>query len=192
MDIQTTLYPLLNDLIVLMGTILLGFLTGFVKLHYSAKQVESAKKVANVAVGFADEMAHVYGINGNEKFNTAMTQAKLLASKYGITLTDEQWTTLIKATVNEARAIYDSVQGKVEDVQPVIAETPIAPSEVVSIPETVVPDPVAVQPVVPDDSAVPVTTPSAIQSVIDAATVAGQVAYNQVVQDSIQALSLAK
>jgi len=55
-----------------------------------------------------------------------------------------------------------------------------------------VPDSVTADPIVPADSTTPVTQPSAIQSVLGAATVAGQVAYNQVVQDSIQALSVAK
>jgi len=55
-----------------------------------------------------------------------------------------------------------------------------------------VPDPVPIETIVPADPAAPVAQPSAIQSVLDAATVAGQVAYNQVVQDSIQALSVAK
>ena len=121
MDIQMVLYPLLNDLIVLMGTILLGFLSAYIKAHFSAKQVETAKTVANVAVGFAEELDHTLGTKGEEKLNSALEQAKLLAGKYGIKLTDEQWTGLIKAAVNESRIIYEAV-GKVE---PVIMVTPV-------------------------------------------------------------------
>lgn len=112
MDIQTALYPILNDLIVLMGTILLGFLSAYVKAHFSAKQVETAKTVAHVAVGFAEELGNALDIKGEEKLNSALKQARLLASKYGVELTDEQWTGLIKAAVNDARIIYETA-GKV-------------------------------------------------------------------------------
>ena len=121
MDIQTVLYPLLNDLIMFMGAVLLAFLSAYVKAHFSAKQIETTKAVANVAVGFANELDHALGIKGEEKLNSALEQAKLLAGKYGIKLTDEQWTGLIKAAVNEARIIYESV-GKVE---PVIVVAPV-------------------------------------------------------------------
>jgi len=185
MDIQSTLYPLLNDLIILMGTILLGFVTAYVKSHYSAKQVETAKKVADISVSFADEMAHVYNISGPEKFNTAITQAKVLAGKAGIKLSDEQWTALIKAVVNEGRTVYDATQGAVPipvesqpigiitDISPEAAITPLEPS--IPVVETITPTDVVPAPQVAPD----------IQNILNNATVV----YNQYLTDSMQVLS---
>ena len=60
-----------------------------------------------------------------------------------------------------------------------VAEDQVAPA----------PDSVTADPIVLADSTTPVAQPSAIQSVLDAATAAGQEAYNQVLTDSAQALS---
>jgi len=109
--------------------------------------------------------------------------------------------------INLAMQAYDKAKSylKVLDITPsVIVTEPANPSEIVAPEEVATNDPVAVDPVVVADPvapvdpattvdpATPVAQPPAIQSVLDAATVAGQVAYNQVVQDSIQALSVAK
>lgn len=176
MDIITALYPLLTDLIIAVGTILLGYLTLFVKQHYSVKQVETAKKVAGIAVGFADEVAHVSGINGPEKLDAAMFQAKVLANKIGIKLTNEQWNGLIKAVVNEGRTIYDSVQGQapVEVAPGVLPEATIPPLEPVA------PVVEAITPIMPIVSLNPL-----LQPVFDSAIVA----YNQVLTDSAQVLA---
>ncbi|MHB1651686.1 MAG: phage holin, LLH family [Desulfitobacteriaceae bacterium] len=109
MDAQIT--SLLTDVITLAGTILIGFLTAFVKQHYSAKQVETAKTVAKTAVGFAEEIGTTMGLNGKDKFSAALGKARDLAGKYGIKLTDTQWEGLINASVNESRAVWDSLQG---------------------------------------------------------------------------------
>ena len=175
MDIQSTLYPFLNDLIVLMGTILLGFITAYVKQHYSAKQVDTAKTVANLAISFADEMAHVFGIDSTTKFNTAMIHAKSLAEKYGIKLSDEQWGMLIKAGVFEGRAIYNSAQGKVDTI-PVVVE---APTDVIVPPEATTPPVELVKDVGGTN------IPPAIKPVLDLALNA----YNAVIADNIQVLS---
>lgn len=136
MDIQTTLPPFLTDLVTLAGTVLLGFLTVFVRQHFSAKQVDMAKSVAKLAVSFANELDHVTGIKGEDKLKAALEQAKSLAGKYGINLTDDQWTGLIKSTVNESRLIWESVQGYTDELKPVVStaasDTAVSTSAVVS------------------------------------------------------------
>ena len=108
--------------------------------------------------------------------------------------------------INLAMQVYDKAKSylKVLDITPsVIVTEPATSPEIAIVPEEVaVTDPVAVDSVAVDptpadpatsaESAVPIAQPSAIQSVLDGATVAGQVAYNQFVQDSIQALSVTK
>jgi len=109
--------------------------------------------------------------------------------------------------INLAMQVYDKAKSYLEvlDITPSITAPEPATSfeNAVDLGEVAVTDPVAVDSIVADpvapvdpatpvDPVAPVAQPSAIQSVIDAATVAGQVAYNQVVQDSIQALSVTK
>jgi len=109
MDAQITAF--LNDAIKLIGGILMTFIAAYVKQHYTAKQVETSKSLAKLGVKFADELQHTLGIKGEEKLNAAIEQAKLQVGSFGIKLSDEQWSGLIKSVLNESRSIYNATQG---------------------------------------------------------------------------------
>jgi len=103
MDIQTLIYTVLKDLITLGATVLLGYLTAYAKAHFSAKQLSNAKIIATLGVSFAEQVAATMGLSSIGKFDTALTQAKSLAAKYGLNYTDEQWKGLIEAALKEAQ-----------------------------------------------------------------------------------------
>lgn len=110
---------------------------------------------------------------------------------------DNQWETITNSALQQARGELASVKGKTEALQHVIVPSEVAQevqpavaasSDVsVSTPDSVGP----VEQTVPASPSAPVASP-AIQSVIEVATQAGQAAYQQVVKDLIQALSVAK
>jgi ABC-type branched-subunit amino acid transport system ATPase component len=110
LDLQSAIYAVLKDLIVLAGTVLAGTLTAYVQKHYTAKQVETAKEIARTAVLFAEQTAKLLGINGEAKFKAALEKAKVLAAKAGIQLTDEQWQGLIEAAVKEFSDVWNNLE----------------------------------------------------------------------------------
>ena len=101
----------LTQILTLAGTILIAVLTAYINAHYSAKKIDTAKSIAELAYNFAEEVGRITGFKGVDKLAIALNQAKLQAGKLGINRTDEQWTGLIKATVFMARNTYDSIQG---------------------------------------------------------------------------------
>jgi len=169
-----------------------GFAVRLINQTFSGNQVALAKEFALAAVNHAEEIAPTLCINGAEKFQQATLAAVNLAAKVGIVLTEDQWGILINSALQKARAEWALVQGKTDMAQPIIV-SPEGDLEVAPItdtpidapgPDIAVPDPAApATPIAPVAPATPV-----IQSVLDAA----QAAYNQVVQESIQALSVTK
>jgi hypothetical protein len=111
MDTQILVYNILKDIIALAGTILIGFITAYVNQHFTATQVSNAKQVATIAVTFAEQIANSMGFKGQDKYNSALSKAKDLATKYGVKMTDDQWQGLIEAAVKEMNHIWNSSNG---------------------------------------------------------------------------------
>lgn len=171
--------------------VLIGYATLFIFQRKTAEKLllglmlQVEKSAEALALQTGDEKFKYVCDKGYELMPSA---AKLLISK-GV-------------FINLAMQVYDKAKSylKVLDITPsATAPEPATLPEIAVVPEeVVVADPVAVDPIAPTDPATPVeptapvAQPSAIQSVLDAATVAGQAAYNQFVQDSIQALSVTK
>ena len=111
MDTQTLIYNILKDVIALAGTILITYVTAYVNQHFKSKQVSDAKQIANIAVAFTEQVASTMGFKGPEKYNSALTKAKDLATKYGIKMTDDQWQGLIETAVGEMNSLWNGSKG---------------------------------------------------------------------------------
>jgi hypothetical protein len=109
MDIQNAVYALLKDLIALLGSIAIAYLSAYLKQHFNAKQLELAKTIAEEAVYFAEQVGNTLGIKGADKYKAALEKAKVLAAKVGIHLTDEQWQGLIESAVKTAINFYKDI-----------------------------------------------------------------------------------
>lgn len=109
MDIQTLIFNALKDLVALGLTALLGFATAYVKSHFSAKQIDTAKGIAETAVSFVEQTMSTAGVDNSQKFQAAFNSAKALAAKAGIKLTDQQWESLIEGALKDMKVYWDSV-----------------------------------------------------------------------------------
>ncbi len=70
-----------------------------IRLHFTAKQIQAGTIIADSAVGAAEQMAAAGIIDAEHKKLEALAAAKVLASKAGISLSDDQWSLLIEAAV---------------------------------------------------------------------------------------------
>ena len=107
-QIQTMVYDVLQDAIVLLGSLLVGVVTRYIQQHYNAKQIEDAKGIAQIAVSSVEEIANVLGIKGADKLSIALNKARALAIKAGIELTDDQWHSLIHDALAELKGTWRS------------------------------------------------------------------------------------
>ena len=106
MDVQTAVFSVLRDLIVLAGTVVLGYVSNYLHRYYTAQQIQTAKSLALLAVTFVEQVAVSLGLTNPEKLQVAIQRAKALAAKVGINLTDQQWETLIEAVLGEVKDIW--------------------------------------------------------------------------------------
>lgn len=106
MDVQTAIFSVLKDLIVLAGTLILGFVTSYIHRYYTARQIQTAKQLAVLAVTFVEQVAAALGLTNPEKLKLAIQRAEALAAKAGIKLTGQQWETLIEAVLGELKDIW--------------------------------------------------------------------------------------
>ncbi|AFV02811.1 MULTISPECIES: phage holin family protein [unclassified Dehalobacter] len=117
MDTQALIQALLNELLQIVITIVIPFvgayLVSLIKKHLTAKQIEIAKNIAGIAVKFAQQS----GLANADKFQLAFNTVKSMASQHGIKLTDEQWTSLVEAAVNEFKKDWNTVT-RTESVTP--------------------------------------------------------------------------
>jgi uncharacterized membrane protein affecting hemolysin expression len=105
-DVQTAVFAVLKDLVVLAGTVLLGFVMNYVHKYFTNKQIETAKQLAVLAVTFVEQVANSLGLTNPEKLRLAIQRAEALAAKIGINLTTQQWETLIEAVLGELKNIW--------------------------------------------------------------------------------------
>lgn len=195
---MNTVNSTLSDLLNGVGSLLIVFLIAYVKQHYSARQVESAKNLASEAVSMAQELGITDSLSGSQKLKEAIKFAKTEAVKVGIKKTDEQWEAYILSAKNKTRSIIDQVQGysaplkQVMDspqTQQSVPSSSSVPTEGTSTSAQVQDTTSASQTDTQDKQSDTTQPPSTIQPIIAAAEEAGRVAYNQVVQDSITAAS---
>lgn len=127
MGLQTILSSGLSDILALVGSLLATMLVVFIKSHFSASQITTAKSIATTAVKFAEEEGLVKSIKGYAKFSTALNKVKDLAASRGLKLTDEQWEGFIKEAVNDARLVWNQVgfqNNVLSEPQPIISDAP--------------------------------------------------------------------
>jgi len=115
------IYNVLKDVLTLIASVGLGYLTVYIRSHYTAKQAQTAESIARLAVTFAQQVANSLGLDSQGKLNAALTQAKEFAAKHGINYTDEQWKTLLEAAVNIAKKDWEDVKTETQStvVEPV-------------------------------------------------------------------------
>ncbi len=89
----------LTELVKLVVLVLVLVITSYIRLHFSTKQIQAGTIIADSAVGAAEQMAAAGIIDPERKKLEAIAAAKVLASKAGISLSDDQWSLLIEAAV---------------------------------------------------------------------------------------------
>lgn len=146
-QIQALLYNLILTLISTGLPIVLGYITMYIKSHYTAKQIESAKEVAKISVSYVEQIAQANGINGIDKFNKALESVKDLGNQKGLKFSDSQWQTLIEGSIKESVKGWDNLSKvsnsivsventeakQIESIENNIAETS---TNTLSVPET--------------------------------------------------------
>lgn len=129
MNIQASLYPILQTIVSLAVTTVLGFLAAYIKSHFSAKQIQTGEGIAKIAVTFAEQVATKLGLDGAGKYQAALSKAEDLAGKYGLKLTGSQWQGLIESAVNESKKYWGTLttpvspEKQADNVDPVV--TPV-------------------------------------------------------------------
>lgn len=106
-DTQVLIYNLLKDLVILVISVLAGYVIKYVNSHFKATQVETAKSVASMAVTYSEQVSGLLGLKSRDKFNAALEKAKLFAKSHGLNLTDAQWEGLIEEALFDLSAIWN-------------------------------------------------------------------------------------
>lgn len=83
-------------------------LTAYLKAHFSAKTIDTAKTIAKAGVNFAEQTAAATNYGPKGKFDAALAKAESLAARYGIKLTPAQWETLIEDAVGAMKRAVDA------------------------------------------------------------------------------------
>jgi len=143
MDFTTILYNLILTIVTTATPILVGYLVIFIRQHLSTKQLETAKVISLNAVAYSNQISKELGLNNEQKLNSALASAQIIAEKYGIKLTSDQWKSLIEPCVNQLKqGLNDVLSVPNIDTQPIIQTeqfNSIQPilDEVPSIPEDI-------------------------------------------------------
>ena len=104
MDIQSTIFSGLQDIITVLIGVLVTYAVAFIKQHFSARQIATATWIATDSVNFATQVAKRLGITRDSlKYLSALTKAKELASKAGLKFTDSQWETLLESAYKKGK-----------------------------------------------------------------------------------------
>lgn len=90
---------ILQNLIYVVFSAAGGFLTAYLKAHYSAQKLRTAEAVAVEAVRFAEQVAGALGYDPKKKLHHALDYVQQLGGRLGIRLTEEQWVGLIESAV---------------------------------------------------------------------------------------------
>jgi hypothetical protein len=102
---QIAIFNGLQDIVVALIGVFFAFMVAYIKQHFSVIQIRTASGIATEAVNFAVQAAKKLGITEDlEKYNSALTKAKELASKAGLNFTDSQWETFLESAYKKAKA----------------------------------------------------------------------------------------
>lgn len=100
-------------IITIVGSILMAVITASLKQRFTGIQMDRAKQIAEIAVTFAEQIQITLGAKGPVKYASALTKAKEIAAKAGITMTDAQWQGLIEASLKELSSVWNSTNSTV-------------------------------------------------------------------------------
>jgi hypothetical protein len=104
---STVLTPLLANLIQALVAILVVVVTYYIKQWaiklVGEKGLAQATEIARLAVDAIDQIATTQGWDNERRKAEATAFVMSLGTKYGINLTEEQWSTLIEAAVKATR-----------------------------------------------------------------------------------------
>ena len=113
MNVQQIISSGLSDIAMSLASILIGMGGYYLKKHFSAKQIATAAGIAEEAVRFVAQAALQFGLTTNEaKYQKALERAKELAAKIGISLTDNQWETLLESAYKQVKDELAQLVGK--------------------------------------------------------------------------------
>jgi LL-H family phage holin len=113
MDIQTTSLEILQLVITAVLPAIFGYLTFYIKKHFSVKQIEMAQSIAKIGVAYAQQLE----LSNPEKFDAAFKAVKSFAAKHGLKYSDEQWTGLIEAAVNQGKQGWAALAANALDIK---------------------------------------------------------------------------
>ena len=127
-QIQAQVFAVLQNVLLALITVLGGMAVRYIQQHFTAKQLNNAKGIAQIAVSSVEQISKSLGINGPQKLTAAVSQAETLAAKVGIKLTTEQWNSLIHDTLAEFKKIWDTVTKPVVNPESVATQPKPAPA----------------------------------------------------------------
>ena len=110
MEIQTQAFAVLQNVILALITVLGGMAVRYIQQHFTAKQLDKAKGIAQIAVSSVEQISKSLSINGSQKLTAAISKAETLAAKVGIKLTTEQWDSLIHDALAEFKQVWNQVE----------------------------------------------------------------------------------
>lgn len=101
---QSIIFSGLQDILTALVGVFVAFLVAYIKQHFSAKQISTAREIATEAVAFAAQTSKRLGVTQDlAKYDSALVKAKDLASKTGINFIDSQWETLLESAYKKAK-----------------------------------------------------------------------------------------
>jgi hypothetical protein len=109
---QIAIFNGLQDIVVALIGVFFAFMVAYIKQHFSVIQIRTASGIATEAVNFAVQAAKKLGITEDlDKYNSALTKAKELASKAGINFTDSQWETFLESAYKKVKVEIQPLTG---------------------------------------------------------------------------------
>lgn len=95
------LHEALTKLVLAIVAIAGWYLATWLRARFSAEQLAKAVAIAKHVVEAVEQISAALGIKGRDKFDETLGRVRDMAARYGITLTDSQWESLIEIAVRE-------------------------------------------------------------------------------------------
>jgi hypothetical protein len=107
--LNDAVFELAVTVLVLVLTVAGGALVVFLHRKYSHEQLHLGASIAKTVVQAVEQVAARLGLNSAQKLARALDSARHMASKFGLTFTDDQWKALIEAAVQEMNKLKSSL-----------------------------------------------------------------------------------
>ena len=107
-QIQAQIFAVLQNVLLTLITVLGGLAVRYIQQHFTAKQIDNAKAIAQIAASSMQEIGKAIGLTGPEKLASAISTAQEFGSKAGIKLTAEQWDRLIHDALAALKDIWNT------------------------------------------------------------------------------------